>query len=87
MATRLRGGDSGGPAFVTTERGLELAGLSPFQDAPGRHLGKYGVTEVYTRVSRYQEFIDEHTGDEWDGNVGARLLYKMIGFALLSRVG
>ena len=24
-------------------------------------------------------------GDEWDGNVGARLLYKMIGFALLSR--
>jgi agmatinase len=24
-------------------------------------------------------------GDEWDGNVGARLLYKMIGFALRSR--
>ena len=24
-------------------------------------------------------------GDEWDGNVGARLLYKMIGFTLLSR--
>lgn len=24
-------------------------------------------------------------GDEWDANVGARLLYKMIGFALLSR--
>jgi agmatinase len=24
-------------------------------------------------------------GDEWDGNVGARLLYKMIGFALKSR--
>jgi agmatinase len=24
-------------------------------------------------------------GDEWDGNVGARLLYKMIGFALLSQ--
>ncbi len=23
--------------------------------------------------------------DEWDGNVGARLLYKMIGYALLSR--
>ena len=23
--------------------------------------------------------------DEWDGNVGARLLYKMIGFALMSR--
>lgn len=24
-------------------------------------------------------------GDEWDGNVGARLLYKLVGFALLSR--
>jgi agmatinase len=24
-------------------------------------------------------------GDEWDGNVGARLLYKLIGFALMSR--
>jgi agmatinase len=24
-------------------------------------------------------------GDEWDGNVGARLLYKMIGFALRTR--
>lgn len=24
-------------------------------------------------------------GDEWDGNVGARLLFKMIGFALASR--
>jgi agmatinase len=24
-------------------------------------------------------------GDEWDGNVGARLLYKLIGFALLSQ--
>lgn len=24
-------------------------------------------------------------GDEWDGNVGARLLYKMIGFALLGQ--
>jgi agmatinase len=26
-------------------------------------------------------------GDEWDGNVGARLLYKMIGWALRSRAG
>jgi agmatinase len=24
-------------------------------------------------------------GDEWDGNVGARMLYKLIGFALRSR--
>jgi agmatinase len=26
-------------------------------------------------------------GDEWDGNVGARVLYKMIGLALKSRKG
>jgi len=26
-------------------------------------------------------------GSEWDGNVGARVLYKEIGFALLSRRG
>lgn len=26
-------------------------------------------------------------GDEWDANVGARLLYKLIGFSLLSREG
>ena len=26
-------------------------------------------------------------GDEWDGNVGARLLYKMIGWALRSQRG
>jgi agmatinase len=27
----------------------------------------------------------EEMGDSWDANVGARLLYKMIGFALQSR--
>jgi agmatinase len=26
-------------------------------------------------------------GDEWDGNVGARLLYKLIGHALATRAG
>jgi len=26
-------------------------------------------------------------GDEWDGNVGARLLYKLVGFALRSQEG
>jgi len=60
-------GDSGGPAFIETADGRRLAGLSAYQDASGRRLGKYGVTEVYTRVSRYQEFVDEVTGDDWDG--------------------
>ena len=30
------------------------------------------------------EVAEGPDGDEWDGNVGARLLYKMLGFALLS---
>ena len=29
--------------------------------------------------------LNEVGGEEWDGNVGARLLYKMIGWTLLSR--
>lgn len=60
-------GDSGGPAFIDTPEGLALAGLSAYQDASGSNLGKYGVTEVYTRVSRYRDFVDEVTGPEWDG--------------------
>ncbi len=31
------------------------------------------------------EVAPSASGDEWDGNVGARLLYKMIGFALSPR--
>lgn len=31
------------------------------------------------------EVSDGGSGSEWDGNVGARLLYKMIGFALMSQ--
>jgi agmatinase len=27
----------------------------------------------------------EHEGDEWDGNVGARLLYKLVAFTLASQ--
>lgn len=60
-------GDSGGPAFIDSDDGLRIAGISAYQDASGARLGKYGVTEVYTRVSRYQSFVDEVTGDDWDG--------------------
>ncbi len=31
------------------------------------------------------EVVPDPNGDEWDGNVGARLLYKMIGWMLASR--
>jgi agmatinase len=31
------------------------------------------------------EVAPDPGGSEWDGNVGARVLYKQIGYALLSR--
>jgi agmatinase len=31
------------------------------------------------------EVAPDPAGGEWDGNVGARVLYKLIGFALVSR--
>lgn len=43
----------------------------------GRRLVGFDLTEV----------APGEGGDEWDGNVGARLLYKMIGWTLKSRAG
>lgn len=60
-------GDSGGPALIEDGAALRIAGISSFQDAAERNLGRYGVTEVYARVSRYAPWIDEVTGDAWDG--------------------
>jgi len=31
------------------------------------------------------EVAPDPRGGEWDGNVGARVLYKLIGFALMSQ--
>ena len=31
------------------------------------------------------EVAPDPAGGEWDGNVGARVLYKQIGYALMSR--
>lgn len=42
----------------------------------GRQIIGFDVNEVAPSA-------DEH--DEWDGNVGARILYKLIGYALLSK--
>jgi hypothetical protein len=52
-------GDSGGPAFIKTEQGLKVAGVSSHQlnddDTPE---GLYGVGEQYTRVSQYIGWIN-----------------------------
>jgi len=53
----------------------ETAALLAYVVESGRAIVGFDLTEVAPGPE----------GDEWDGNVGARLLYKMIGFALRSR--
>lgn len=70
--TRLEGisgpGDSGGPALIETAQGFCLAGVSSAQrvaievDENGEEHGgegRYGVVEVYTRVSRFAGWMRE----------------------------
>ena len=62
-ATPLEGisgpGDSGGPAFVLVGDRYLLAGISSGQstNATGGKEGLYGVTEYYSRVSTYADWI------------------------------
>jgi len=49
-------GDSGGPAFIIRKDGIYTAGISSFQDHDGTE-GIYGVTEYYTRISSYIDWI------------------------------
>jgi agmatinase len=58
--------------------GLELAEVSLLLEAvveADKTIVGFDLVEVAPRAE----------GDQWDGNVGARLLYKMIGWALQSR--
>ena len=54
-------GDSGGPAFIEFEGQNFLAGISSNQlnEKISIEEGHYGVTEYYTRVSKYIEWIDD----------------------------
>jgi hypothetical protein len=58
------GGDSGGPAYLQQDGPEVLAGVSSGQStrATGGKPGRYGVTEYYTRVSRYVAWIEGLTG-------------------------
>lgn len=51
-------GDSGGPAFIIRDDAIYIAGISSFQDHDGIE-GIYGVTEYYTRISSYMDWIKE----------------------------
>jgi len=52
-------GDSGGPAFIRTNGGLLLAGISSGQDAMGHARGTYGVREYFVRVSAIDSWIEQ----------------------------
>ena len=52
-------GDSGGPAFLRHKGQLCVAGVSASQDDRGRGEGRYGVRELYPRVSHYRPWILE----------------------------
>ncbi|MCW8092602.1 S1 family peptidase [Alteromonas sp. ASW11-130] len=52
-------GDSGGPAFVKGDYGYTLLGISSRIDSWFYDVGEYGVTELYTRVSSYTDWIEK----------------------------
>ena len=68
-ATTLEGisgpGDSGGPALIKVGDSYHLAGISSGQStrATNGREGLYGVTEYYSRVSTYIDWIRQHISD------------------------
>jgi hypothetical protein len=52
-------GDSGGPAYIKEGDTYKLLGISSRADSWFYDIGEYGVTELYTRVSSYQNWIDQ----------------------------
>ena len=53
------GGDSGGPAFLTIDGTIYLLGISSRVEGEGEGIGKYGVVEVYSRVSFFKPWIEK----------------------------
>ncbi|MES2590448.1 MAG: trypsin-like serine protease [Bacteroidota bacterium] len=53
-------GDSGGPAFIDSEGVRYIVGVSSHQTGQGKYgKGHYGVTEYYSRISSYKDWITE----------------------------
>lgn len=55
-------GDSGGPAYTTMDGRHYLLGIS--SRVEGGDIGKYGVTEVYSRVAFFTPWIEKITTGE-----------------------
>ncbi|KGK00347.1 trypsin-like serine protease [Thalassotalea sp. ND16A] len=53
------GGDSGGPAFIASEDGFKLLGVSSRPEGKFTNIGEYGITEVYSRVSFFSSWIEQ----------------------------
>ena len=56
------GGDSGGPAYIKANNTNYLLGISSRVEDGG--IGKYGVTEVYSRVSFFNSWIESITNED-----------------------
>jgi secreted trypsin-like serine protease len=53
------GGDSGGPAYLQSNNGMKLLGISSRPEGVFSAIGVYGITEVYSRVSFFQTWISQ----------------------------
>jgi hypothetical protein len=64
------GGDSGGPAYMLSEKGYEILGINSRAEVTNPVIGNYGVMEVYTRVSFFTDWINKIIeADVWSRNV------------------
>ncbi len=52
-------GDSGGPAYIQSAKGYKILGISSRIEGTDFVIGEYGVTEVYTRVSFFGDWINK----------------------------
>jgi len=52
-------GDSGGPAYIKSGSKYILLGVSSRTDSWFYDIGEYGVTELYTRISFYNDWIQQ----------------------------
>jgi hypothetical protein len=64
------GGDIGGTAYMLSEKGYEILGINSRAEVTNPVIGKYGVMEVYTRVSFFTDWINKIIeADVWSKNV------------------
>jgi secreted trypsin-like serine protease len=67
------GGDSGGPAYMLSEKGYEILGINSRAEVTNPVIGKYAVMEVYTRVSFFADWINKVI----EADVGSRNIMSL----------